>query len=176
MGGIPKSIGDFPGIQSLPSTAPRSLSAVRLRESSKLLCWSLAGEGQMGSALIWVTANFMLFDRGTFWVLPLTCFYLSTKVPGHTFFPNRSKIITFAAAPLGLTPFVRNQLGLPGNATGPTTRSASRRQLDGFRAGVMWSMPVSVEKTILLCEPLLCSPAAETLILPLIWCYESLLS
>ena len=31
------------------------------------------------------------------------------KVPGRTFFPNLSKIITFAAAPLVLTPFVRNQ-------------------------------------------------------------------
>ena len=31
------------------------------------------------------------------------------KVPGQTFFPNLSKIITFAAAQLVLIPFVRNQ-------------------------------------------------------------------
>ena len=31
-------------------------------------------------------------------------------MPGSTFFPNLSKIITFAAAPLVLTPFVRDQL------------------------------------------------------------------
>ena len=30
-------------------------------------------------------------------------------MPGLTFFPNLSKFITFAAAPLVLTPFVRNQ-------------------------------------------------------------------
>ena len=32
------------------------------------------------------------------------------KVPWSTFVPNLSKFITFAAAPLVLTPFVRNQL------------------------------------------------------------------
>ena len=31
------------------------------------------------------------------------------KVPGHTFFLNLPKITTSAAAPLVLTPFVRNQ-------------------------------------------------------------------
>ena len=31
------------------------------------------------------------------------------EVPGRTFFTNLSKIITFAAAPLVLTPFVCNQ-------------------------------------------------------------------
>ena len=30
------------------------------------------GTGQMGSALMGVTDNFMFFDRGTYWVLPLT--------------------------------------------------------------------------------------------------------
>ena len=33
-------------------------------------------------------------------------------MPGRTFFPNLSEIITFAAAPLVLTPFVRKQLYL----------------------------------------------------------------
>ena len=46
-----------------------------------------------------VTAYFMFFDRGTFWVLPLTCFYLPKRAQAY-FFPNRSTIITFAAAPL----------------------------------------------------------------------------
>ena len=35
--------------------------------------------------------------------------FIFPKVPGRTFFPNLSKSITFAAAPLVLTPFVRNQ-------------------------------------------------------------------
>ena len=34
---------------------------------------------------------------------------ISPKVPGRTFFPDLSKLNTFAAAPLVLTPFVRNQ-------------------------------------------------------------------
>ena len=33
-----------------------------------------------------------------------------TLVPGRTFFQNLSQFITFAAAPLVLTPFVRSQL------------------------------------------------------------------
>ena len=52
-----------------------------------------------------------VFDGGTFWVLPhvnLICIF--PKVPGHTSFHNLSTIITFAAAPLVSTPFVRNQM------------------------------------------------------------------
>ena len=37
--------------------------------------------------------------------------FISPKVPGPTFFPNLSKIVTFAAAPLVLAPFVGNQEG-----------------------------------------------------------------
>ena len=51
----------------------------------------------------------MFFGRGTFWALPLT-YFIIPKVTGRTFFPNRSKFATFAAAPSVLTPFVRNQL------------------------------------------------------------------
>ena len=39
-----------------------------------------------------VTANCMFFDRGTFWVLPLTySTFIFPKVPGGTFFPNLTK-------------------------------------------------------------------------------------
>ena len=48
----------------------------------------------------------MFFDRGTFWALPLTYFYLPESARAYLF---RSKLITFAAAPSVLTPFVRNQ-------------------------------------------------------------------
>ena len=42
-------------------------------------------------------------------VLPLSRYptFIIPKVTGLTFFPNQSKYITFAAAPLVLTPFVR---------------------------------------------------------------------
>ena len=42
------------------------------------------GKGANGVSTNGVTANSMLFDRGTFWVFPLTYFYLP-KVPGRTF-------------------------------------------------------------------------------------------
>ena len=48
------------------------------------------------------------FDRGTFSVFLLTYFYISKSARAY-FFPNLSQFITFAAAPLVLTPFVRNQ-------------------------------------------------------------------
>ena len=56
-----------------------------------------------------VTANFSFSDTGTFWVLPLTCFYLPKSARAYVCLPNLSKFITFAAAPLVLTSFVRNQ-------------------------------------------------------------------
>ena len=65
-----------------------------------------ARKGTHGVSTDGVAANVMFFDRGTFWILPLTYFYL---LPGRTFFLNLSKYITIAAAPLVSTPFVRNQ-------------------------------------------------------------------
>ena len=41
-------------------------------------------------------------------------YFIYQKVPGRAFFPNLSTFITFAAAPLVLTPFVRNQAGQAG--------------------------------------------------------------
>ena len=49
---------------------------------------------------------FMFFDRGTLWVLPLTYFYLPKSARAYLF-PQSLK--THYAAPLVLTPFVRNQ-------------------------------------------------------------------
>ena len=62
-------------------------------------------------------ANFSFFDRGTFRVLPLIYLYLP-KSARASFFPNLSRFITFAAAPLVLTPFVRNQPGQGGARRG----------------------------------------------------------
>ena len=57
-----------------------------------------------------VTANFMCFDRLLGYSRLPT--FIFPKVPGRTFFPNQSKCITFAATPLVLTPFVRNQMAI----------------------------------------------------------------
>lgn len=66
-------------------------------------------KGAEGVSTSGVTAiSFQVFDGGTFWVLPLTTF-IFPKVPGRSFFPKASKLVTFAAAPVVLTPSVRNQ-------------------------------------------------------------------
>ena len=68
-----------------------------------------ARKGTTGVSTNGVTANVMfLFNRGTFRVLPLTYFYLPKSARAYLF-PQSVKFITFAAAPLVLTPFVRNQ-------------------------------------------------------------------
>ena len=69
---------------------------------------SQARKGANGISTNGVTTNFMFVDRGAFWVLPLTYFSL-TKSARAYLFPQSVKIVTFAFAPLVLTPFVRNQ-------------------------------------------------------------------
>ena len=55
-------------------------------------------KGTTGVSTNGPTANFTFFDRGTFWVLPLTYIYLP-QVPGRAFFPYLANVITFAVAP-----------------------------------------------------------------------------
>ena len=65
------------------------------------------GKGQIGSALMGslLIVCFLTDFLGT----PVNLLVIFPKVPGRTFFHNLTKLITFAAAPLVLTPFVRNQ-------------------------------------------------------------------
>ena len=65
-------------------------------------------KGTNGVSTNVVTANVMFFDRGTFWVLPLTCFCLPKSARAYIF-PQSDKINYFCSAPLVVTPFVRNQ-------------------------------------------------------------------
>ena len=68
------------------------------------------GKGLMGSALMGSLRIPCLFDRGTFWVLPLTYFCLPKSANTYLFPPICQNVhYLFAAAPLVLTPFVRNQ-------------------------------------------------------------------
>ena len=61
-------------------------------------------KGQMGSALInGVTAKFMVFDRGIFGVLPLTCLYLPKSARAHLF-PQSVKIHHFCSGPISVDP------------------------------------------------------------------------
>ena len=69
----------------------------------------LVGKGQMGSALIG-SLQFSCVLTEKLFVYPRPPTFVFQKVLVYTFFPNLSKSITFAAAPLVLTPFVRNQM------------------------------------------------------------------
>ena len=81
----------------------------RVLNTKSCLVRTRFGKGQTGSALMGSLQHFMFFDRGTFWVLLLTYFYLPKSARAY-FFSQSVEFITFAAAPLVLTPFVRNQL------------------------------------------------------------------
>ena len=83
--------------------------ALRARQKQHHSRRAELGKGQMGSALKG-SLQISCHLTGTFWVLPLTCFYLPKSARAYPFPPNLSKSIAFAAAPLGLTPFVRNQI------------------------------------------------------------------
>ena len=51
-----------------------------------------------------VTVNFMFFDRGTFWVLPLTYCYLPNSARAHLFFPQSVKTHYLCSGPIGADP------------------------------------------------------------------------
>ena len=70
------------------------------------------GKGQMGVSTKGVTALLCFSTKGPFGYSRQPTF-IFPKVPGRTFFPNLPKFVTFAAAPLVLTPFVRNQVSAP---------------------------------------------------------------
>ena len=73
-----------------------------LRRSGRRGRW-LFGKGQMGWALMGVTANFMFFDRD-FWGAPIKLLVSSQKCQGVPFSPIRQN-----AAPSVSTPLVCNQ-------------------------------------------------------------------
>ena len=55
-----------------------------------------ARQGTNGVSADGVTVNFMFFDRGTFWLLPLTYFYVSKSASAYMF-PQSVKIISFCS-------------------------------------------------------------------------------
>ena len=60
-------------------------------------------KGTNGVSTNGVTANFMFFDRGTFWVLPLTYFYLPKSARAYLF-PQSVKIHYFCSGPISVDP------------------------------------------------------------------------
>ena len=63
------------------------------------------GKGQVnnGVSTNGATADFMFFDGGTFWVLPLSYFYLP-KSAGAYLFPQSVKIHCFCSGPISVDP------------------------------------------------------------------------
>ena len=86
-------------------------------------------KGTNGVSTNGVTANVIFFDRGTFLVLPLTYFYLPKSARAYLF-PQFVKNITFAAAPLVLTSFARNQSKSEGAQPEKTPRFCPARELE----------------------------------------------
>ena len=90
---------------------PASGQPLRLRRVHRLQRRGVRAGARKGTNRVGTnggTSIFMCFDRGTFWVLPLTYIDLVKSARAYLF-PNLLKIITFAAAPTVFTPLVRNQ-------------------------------------------------------------------
>ena len=88
------------------------------------------GKEQMGSALMG-SLQISFFWQRDFLGTPVNRLLFSQKCQGVPFFPNLSKYITFAAVPLVLIPFVRNQSASPWNASsvrGPRPTASLRSE------------------------------------------------
>ena len=98
-------------------------------------------KGTNGVSTNGVTANFMLFDRGTFWVLPLTDFYLPKSARAYLF-PQSVKSHYFCRSPISVDP-TRMQPSSAGHSAPSLRVSRPWDHADGRRrAGI----PVSVTK------------------------------
>ena len=67
------------------------------------------GKGTNGVSTNGVTAFLLLFDRWAFGVLPLIYLHLPKSAKAYLFPPICQQHMIFAATPIVLTPFVRNQ-------------------------------------------------------------------
>ena len=71
-----------------------------IKETKPSAC---VGEGQTGSALRGSLQILVVFDRGTFWVLPLTYLYLPKSARAYLF-PQSVKIHYFCSGPTSAGP------------------------------------------------------------------------
>ena len=90
------------------SIASHSFGVRLLTRFVRPLAWTNR-KGTKGVSTNGVTANFMFFSTEGLFGCPHEPTFIFPNVPRCTFFPKLSKFSTFAAAPLALTPFVRNQ-------------------------------------------------------------------
>ena len=90
------------------------------------------GRGQTGSAIM-VSLEILVFLTERPLGTPVIQLLSSHKCQGVLLFPICQNSITFAAAPLVLTPFVRNQKATSGAcSTATTTTTTSSRSTKGF--------------------------------------------
>ena len=74
-----------------------------------IISYYIIRKGTNGVSTNWVTANVMLFYRGTSGVLLLTYVYLSNSARVYLF-PQSDKVHYFCSGPIRVEPlFVRNQ-------------------------------------------------------------------
>ena len=73
-------------------------------------------KGTNGVSTNGVTANFMFFDGGTFWVIPLTCLYLPNIARAYLF-PESVKSHNCSSVPTSVDPFVCNQTKRKGSVS-----------------------------------------------------------
>ena len=102
--------------------------------------------GTNGVSTNGVTAIFVFLTEGLLGT-PINLL-LSPQLPGPTFFPNLSKIVTFAAPPSVLTPFVRN-----GNRRSPPGWRATAPSQSSLRCSRPWgSGGKAAPRTLQLCS------------------------
>ena len=88
-----------------------SLDAVDASKSDSMQR-KVFGRGQMGSALMGSLRISCSFDRGIFWVLPLTYFYIPRSARAYLF-PQSVKINYFCRGPSSVDPICPQPKGLP---------------------------------------------------------------
>ena len=105
---------------------------------------ALVRKGTTGVSTNEVTANVMVFDRGTFWLLLLAYFYIPKSARAYIF-PQSVKIDHFRSAPSVSTPICRRPPRL-GRSPHPELSPASGRGRDrrGFRRRAANSLRLAI--------------------------------
>ena len=95
-------------------------------------------KGTNGVSTNGVTANFMLFDRGTFWVLPLIYFYIPKSAMAYLF-PQSVKNPYFCSGPINADPIgsqphhVQVECNRPVKYTQSDEKSTTSREIEPVR-------------------------------------------
>ena len=84
------------------------------------------------------TGKFMFFDRGTFWVLPLTYFYLPKSTRVYPFSPICHISCYFCSGPISVDPICQQPKGaLPGIVHAGTREDLAGPRLEARRVFVL---------------------------------------